>query len=403
MIGFDDLFELVISTSLTATLLWGSVAILVRLAGFAKSPRLVHMVLLVVVLRFVVLVAPQSPTSWMNWMPTIESEQQVENDLLFQTRVLSPEEAASPIPTGEALVFATPETRTVSWVSIGGLVWITGVFGLTILLLLRIANSFQLVLRSKPLTGGRWNQIVDRLTAELGQATHVSVRQTTELPAPALAGFFRPTVLLPTWCLEELDNEELLIVLLHEIVHAKRKDLWLGVLVKSIRNIHWFNPLLWCLERQMIQLREVTCDERVIRQLSVSSSVDSVTTRYGHAILKIVQKHPRAFRMDACGAGMIGFCRKDNSLKERILMLKSYKNRKPFKASLAAMAIVGILAVGFTSAQEAESQQAKGKDLAQDVYDSPQLAPRLPSAHVADAMPEDVVKADVVTRIKVYD
>ena len=85
------------------------------------------------------------------------------------------------------------------------------------------------------------------------------------LKAPMLAGIFHPVLLLP----EHLPSSETLqYVLLHELVHCKRKDIWLKALALLINSLHWFNPMMWHMTRLVERDTEHACDETVLTYLS---------------------------------------------------------------------------------------------------------------------------------------
>jgi bla regulator protein BlaR1 len=68
---------------------------------------------------------------------------------------------------------------------------------------------------------------------------------TDAVTAPALTGLWKPTILLPTRSLEKLDDEALRFVLLHELAHLRRRDLWTNWILAVLRSLHWFNPFVW--------------------------------------------------------------------------------------------------------------------------------------------------------------
>lgn len=55
--------------------------------------------------------------------------------------------------------------------------------------------------------------------------------------------------------------------LLHELVHYRRRDLWLNALLLLVKSLYWFNPLMWWMEKLAIRDTELACDEEVLRLL----------------------------------------------------------------------------------------------------------------------------------------
>ena len=81
--------------------------------------------------------------------------------------------------------------------------------------------------------------------------------------SPATFGWIRPTILLPTSCLED-DPSELEDILNHELHHIRRCDaIWNGFALAS-RMLLFFHPAVWYAVRKMQVERELACDHAVI-------------------------------------------------------------------------------------------------------------------------------------------
>jgi beta-lactamase regulating signal transducer with metallopeptidase domain len=83
--------------------------------------------------------------------------------------------------------------------------------------------------------------------------------------SPATFGWIRPTILLPTSCLED-DPSELEDILKHELHHVRRCDaIWNGFALAS-RTLLFFHPAVWYAVRKMQVDRELACDHAVISE-----------------------------------------------------------------------------------------------------------------------------------------
>lgn len=80
--------------------------------------------------------------------------------------------------------------------------------------------------------------------------------------SPMMIGFLRPKILLPE---TDYAAEELQVILLHELTHYKRKDIWYKVLLMLANAVHWFNPLVYLMVRQANRDVEFSCDARVCK------------------------------------------------------------------------------------------------------------------------------------------
>jgi beta-lactamase regulating signal transducer with metallopeptidase domain len=81
--------------------------------------------------------------------------------------------------------------------------------------------------------------------------------------SPATFGWIRPTVLLPSVCLEN-DRSELEDILSHELHHVRRWDsVWNGLAI-ACRTVLFFHPAAWYAVRKMQFDRELVCDLAVV-------------------------------------------------------------------------------------------------------------------------------------------
>ncbi len=84
---------------------------------------------------------------------------------------------------------------------------------------------------------------------------------------PAVYGVFRPVLLLPEHYLGNLGRDEAEHVLIHELCHLKRGDLWVHGMVLLLQVVYWFNPFLLWATRQLRHVREMCCDQTLAARL----------------------------------------------------------------------------------------------------------------------------------------
>ena len=82
---------------------------------------------------------------------------------------------------------------------------------------------------------------------------------------PGVVGILRPVLLLPEGLVDRLTRAQLDAILAHERAHVRAHDNLLAVVHMAVEAIFWFHPLVWWIERRMIDERERACDEAVIR------------------------------------------------------------------------------------------------------------------------------------------
>jgi len=100
---------------------------------------------------------------------------------------------------------------------------------------------------------------IKRAEYKINKILHVYVSDVAS--SPMLCGFFRPTIVLPPY---ELDDERLNAALIHELVHLRRCDLWIKLILGAALSLHWFNPLVHIMCSCAAQDIEFSCDEEVL-------------------------------------------------------------------------------------------------------------------------------------------
>jgi beta-lactamase regulating signal transducer with metallopeptidase domain len=81
--------------------------------------------------------------------------------------------------------------------------------------------------------------------------------------SPVITGLLNPVLLFPASA-SNWSNETLRMVMLHELGHLQRHDLWKSLAGQIACALHWFNPLVWILRKRLNQECEYACDAHVI-------------------------------------------------------------------------------------------------------------------------------------------
>lgn len=157
---------------------------------------------------------------------------------------------------------------------------------------------------------------------------------------PMLLGVFRPVIILPD---QEYSLAQLDAIFAHELTHLRRKDTFVKWLTLIASALHWFNPIMWLVSREIDRACELSCDEAVIRNMDIDGK-----RNYGHTLIAVSasSKAPRA----VTSATM---CEEKKNLRERLgAIMKSKKNtRTVFVLSvlLIVLAACGAVALGVGS------------------------------------------------------
>ena len=83
-----------------------------------------------------------------------------------------------------------------------------------------------------------------------------------------LTGFFKPVILLPE---RNYDDAELELIFRHELIHYRRKDLWIKLLSVVAIAVHWFNPLVYLMNIALQAEGEASCDQEVLEMSNLKN------------------------------------------------------------------------------------------------------------------------------------
>jgi beta-lactamase regulating signal transducer with metallopeptidase domain len=107
-------------------------------------------------------------------------------------------------------------------------------------------------------------EICYSLQAQLGIRRAVQYCESTFLQAPAVIGWFRPIVFLPATALTGLSEEQLRVVIAHELAHIRRFDAFVNVFQVCVETLLFYHPAVWWLNRRIRAEREHCCDETAV-------------------------------------------------------------------------------------------------------------------------------------------
>ncbi len=87
-----------------------------------------------------------------------------------------------------------------------------------------------------------------------------------EIKTPAIIGAISPILLL-TPNVQNLSTNEIEFILMHELIHYKKKDVLIYFVLNMLKNIYWFNPVVLCILSVIKRDIEYATDEMVINKL----------------------------------------------------------------------------------------------------------------------------------------
>jgi beta-lactamase regulating signal transducer with metallopeptidase domain len=139
--------------------------------------------------------------------------------------------------------------------------WLVGVAFFS----LRSAGGFLLLERERrrqsTVVEHRVLDMCHRLQFQLSITRAIQYCECAWLQAPAVVGWFRPVVFLPVTALTGLSEEQLQLVIAHELAHIQRFDPFVNVFQVCVETLLFYHPAVWWLNKRIRAEREHCCDD----------------------------------------------------------------------------------------------------------------------------------------------
>lgn len=201
-------------------------------------------------------------------------------------------------------------------------------------------------------------ELLDRL-AILG--SQIKIKRAIELcinpliSSPLLIGFFRPCIVLPRVDIAEKDFQ---YIVLHELTHYRRFDMLYKWLVQITVCLHWFNPLVYLMGKEINKACEFACDEAIVKKLDSSNVQD-----YGKTLLNsiaTVGKYKESL-------ASVTLSESKKLLKERLGAIMNFRKKSNlvvfFTIVITVLFTVGATAIGAYTVPQIPVDNNKNKNI----------------------------------------
>ena len=156
------------------------------------------------------------------------------------------------------------------------------------------------------------------------QGTKARLMMNPDVLTPLATGLFRPAIVLPDTQFSETEQK---CLFLHELTHIRRYDLWTRFFAMLSQCLHWWNPAVAVLRRELRDWEERRCDEEVSRMLDGAERKS-----YGLTLLRLASA-------SAIGGGWAASFSTGRILKERLERVIRPRTLTGRRARLAAFVL----------------------------------------------------------------
>jgi len=202
--------------------------------------------------------------------------------------------------------------------------WLTGTLSFWAIMLYRYVWAVRLLGKGRIVETGPLRETLDRLRKQLGVRSRPQIVLSNAVGSPFLWGVCRPSIALPAEFPGETSAEELESVLLHELTHWKRGDLFVTHLEFFVLGIFWFHPLVWGAVSLLRRERESACDEAVLATGCIEAK------RYGDSLVNVLEFVRDRSPLPAAFLGITGILERKTQLHKRLeeIMTQHHHVRK---------------------------------------------------------------------------
>jgi beta-lactamase regulating signal transducer with metallopeptidase domain len=287
-------------------------------------------------------------------------------------------EASSPVLPGPSLSLSAKLM----------LAWSAVVF----ILLVRFAwvqwRTGRMLRQAQPLDPASLPVEMEELRRRAGVRGRVQLSVSAVVSSPAVWGLVRPHLVLPPDFDERLTPKQLNWLLLHELAHIRRGDLWIAALQRVVQIVHFFNPAVWLANWAIDQQREYACDDAAL------AASECPRRDCGTAFLWIVE---RASALPVSGASALGLLNYRIFVRRRLVrILDQHRRVRPRLSLGAALWLLAVAAIVLPRVQ-AEDAAPGGPEKAREALASPSNARNSPQGGTAKthAAAHQAMRADV--------
>ncbi len=189
---------------------------------------------------------------------------------------------------------------------------------------------------------------VRRLCRRMGLRRLPRVVATPDGSSPFVTGFVAPTLALPETMLARLQPAARQALILHELAHIRRGDLFVRALQTGARILLFFWPPVWWVCRRIERSAEMACDQWAVAVSRIEPHV------YAGSLLEVV----KSISMTRRARGQLAFARQGQLLEERFEMI--LKRKDGVSPRLSWLAIPGLALWATFALAGGAGQQAQG-------------------------------------------
>ena len=308
------------------------------------NKKYAYLLWMILIIKLVMPFGPESSFSLFNQIPIkINSQVNMNNSSNINEYIIDTdyEGHSSKNTSQEAIITQSAsiinnESEKSIFINVIPLVWISGAVLTSVSYTVIYLHFMENIRKKENIKYDYLESVLNGCKEKLHIKRKINIVVDDMINSPSLIGIWKIRIIIPN-NLTNLSKEELQHIFLHELCHFKSKDTWVDNMLLFLQCIHWFNPIIWYLFKQMRNDMEMACDERV---LSVLNEKDH--NKYGLTMLTVLEKvnYNKKF---ALGLNMAD---DKKTIKKRVELIKNSKHFLKKKKILTITGLICLLVMG---------------------------------------------------------
>jgi len=278
----ETLFHNIIEVSLSTSVVIGVLLLLLPLINKSYSAKWRYLVWLIIAVRLLIPFSPSIGSEPAVTIPSVSQNVQIAVPLPANTNIGTHPDTMPTQPTP----VVTPNSTVVNTITLADIlpiVWIIGVLAFMAYYITGYLVFRKSVMRfSEVVEGDQGISILNRVKQQMNIRGNIELIRSKKVQSPMITGFIRPIFLLPY---VDYSEEDLVLIMEHELIHYKHKDIWSKLLMVSANAVHWFNPLVYVMRWRLNTDIEMACDSEV-----VEGKDGEFRKQYGETILSAIHR-----------------------------------------------------------------------------------------------------------------
>ena len=343
-----QLFKIILSLSISGTLVGGIILLVRPVAKKYFSKRWMYYLWLIVLCRL--LLPVHVGVNFMDTLFTAVSERETVRNITEVKKVLpsvsegvaeTEDNETDGIRTANAVSTTTAggnksakdlrNEREGALFIITGLIWLVGMLACALWKICDYRRFVGNINRNSALvTDPGILAAREECLTRLGIKRRVPIYTSNEVGSPMQIGFFGSCIVIPPDM-----PADITLILYHELMHCKKRDIGYKWLFQVVLCVHWFNPVVYLFQRKFHLDCELACDEAVMKLLT-----DEGRRAYGDVLLDMAERNIVG-RRNVIAMTMM---EEKGTLKERLQGIIQYRKRSA-GAVICSVAVGAILLI----------------------------------------------------------